>query len=43
MKLLGDKAKNISSKIEIVSEETEEGQQFKSLGGVGAILRFEVG
>jgi peptide chain release factor subunit 1 len=36
-------ADNISAKVEIVSEETEEGQQFKSLGGVGAILRFDIG
>jgi len=39
---LEEKARNISSKIEIVSEETEEGQEFKSLGGVGAILRYEI-
>jgi len=39
---LEEKARNISSKIEIVSEETEEGQQFKNLGGVGAILRYEI-
>jgi peptide chain release factor subunit 1 len=39
---LADKAENISAKIELVSEETEEGQQFKSLGGVGAILRFAI-
>jgi peptide chain release factor subunit 1 len=36
-------ADNISAKVEIVSEETEEGQQFKSLGGIGAILRFDIG
>jgi len=35
-------AKNTSSKIEIVSLETEEGEQFKNLGGIGAILRFAV-
>jgi len=39
---LEEKARNISSKIELVSEETEEGQQFKNLGGVGAILRYEI-
>ena len=37
-----EKAKNIAAKIELVSEETEEGQQFKNLGGVGAVLRFAV-
>jgi peptide chain release factor subunit 1 len=35
-------AKTIGSNIEIISTETEEGQQFKSLGGIGAILRFRV-
>ncbi len=35
-------AEDISAEIEIVSEETEEGQQFSNLGGIGAILRFEI-
>jgi peptide chain release factor subunit 1 len=35
-------AENIGSKIEIVSTETEEGDQFKNLGGIGAILRFRM-
>jgi len=35
-------AKNIGSNIEIISTETEEGQQFYNLGGIGAILRFKV-
>jgi peptide subunit release factor 1 (eRF1) len=35
-------AESTSSKIEIISTETEEGQQFKNLGGIGAILRFAV-
>ena len=35
-------AKNIGSKIEIISIDTEEGQQFKNLGGIGSILRFQV-
>lgn len=34
---------NISSTIEIISPETEEGQQFENLGGMGAILRFKTG
>ncbi len=42
IKSLEEKAKNISSTIKLVSEETEEGQQFKNLGGVGAILRFAI-
>jgi len=37
-----EKAENTSSEVEIVSEETEEGQQFSSLGGIAAILRFEI-
>lgn len=35
-------AKRISSKIEYVSTDTQEGIQFKSLGGIGAILRFQI-
>jgi len=35
-------AENISSKVEIISTETEEGKQFKNLSGVGALLRFRV-
>ena len=42
MKELIEKAKNIAAKIEIVSEETDEGKQFKNLGGIGALLRFTV-
>ena len=35
-------AKNIGSTIEIISNETEEGQQFENLGGIGGILRFGI-
>jgi len=35
-------AKSTSANIEIISNETEEGKQFKNLGGIGAILRFRV-
>ena len=35
-------AKKIGSTIEIVSTETEEGQQFKNLSGAGALLRFAI-
>ena len=35
-------AEGISSKIEIVSTETEEGDQFNKLLGMGAILRFQI-
>jgi len=35
-------AKNIGASIEIVSTDTEEGEQFYNLGGIGGILRFGV-
>ena len=42
MKELKKLAENISAKIEIVSTETTEGDQFKKLSGVGALLRFKI-
>ena len=41
-KPLKDIAINIGSTIEVISGETEEGQQFENLGGIGAILRFGI-
>jgi peptide chain release factor subunit 1 len=41
-KELIDVAENMGTNVEIVSRETEEGEQFFSLGGLGAILRFKV-
>ncbi len=35
-------AENISSKVHVVSTETEEGEQFYNMAGVGAILRFKI-
>jgi len=35
-------AETTGSKVEVISTETEEGQQFFNLGGVGSILRFKV-
>jgi peptide chain release factor subunit 1 len=35
-------AENIGASVEIISTDTEEGQQFWNLGGIGAILRFGV-
>jgi len=35
-------AENIGAVVEIISTDTEEGQQFYNLGGIGAILRFRV-
>jgi peptide chain release factor subunit 1 len=42
LKELREKAKSIDSKIETVSLETEEGEQFKNLAGMGALLRFKI-
>ena len=39
---LEEMAAQYGSSTEIVSTETQEGQQFKSLGGIGAILRYAV-
>ncbi len=39
---LKDIAKKMGTTIEIVSSETEEGNQFLSIGGVGAIQRFAI-
>ena len=41
-KELTELAENIGSKIEIVSTETTEGEQFQNLSGIGALLRFKV-
>ena len=35
-------AENIGSNLEMISIETEEGEQFYNLGGIGAILRYKV-
>jgi peptide chain release factor subunit 1 len=35
-------AENIGSKIEIISIDTTEGEQFSNLSGIGAILRFKI-
>jgi len=42
LKKLREDAESISAKVEVVSDETEEGRQFYNLGGIGAILRFAV-
>ena len=42
LKELKELAKNISSTVEIVSTETEEGEQFKNLSGIGSLLRFRI-
>ena len=38
-----EKAQNINAKVSYISSDTEEGVQFKNLGGIGAFLRFAVG
>jgi len=35
-------AEGIDSKVEIISTETSEGEQFFNLSGIGVVLRFEV-
>ena len=37
-----EKATSISAEIEVISVETPEGEQFFNIGGIGAILRFEI-
>jgi peptide chain release factor subunit 1 len=41
-KELVELAENIGSKVEIVSTETTEGEQFNNLSGIGAILRYKI-
>lgn len=36
------KAEGISAEVEMVSTETGEGEQFYNLGGIGALLRYEI-
>jgi peptide subunit release factor 1 (eRF1) len=39
---LEEKAMNMGAETEIVTDDTQEGKQFKNLGGVGAVLRFPI-
>lgn len=41
--ILAEKAKALGSTVEFISIDTQEGDQFKELGGIGAILRFRIG
>lgn len=41
--ILSEKAKALGSGVEFISTDTQEGDQFKELGGIGAILRFRMG
>jgi peptide chain release factor subunit 1 len=38
-----EKSSNYGSKVEVVSADTREGQQFLALGGIGALLRYHAG
>jgi len=40
--LLEEEAKSFGVKIEYISEDTREGQQFKELGGIGGFLRYQI-
>ncbi len=42
IKELTNLAENIDAKVNVISTETSEGEQFFNLGGIGAILRFEI-
>jgi peptide chain release factor subunit 1 len=42
IKEYNEKAESISAEVLLVSTETPEGEQFYNLGGIGALLRFEV-
>ena len=36
------KAQETSVKVELVSDDLDEGRQFVNLGGIGAVLRFKI-
>jgi peptide chain release factor subunit 1 len=42
MDVLSEEASNYGTKVEIISTDSREGEQFKNLGGIGGILRFRV-
>jgi len=41
--VLSEQAKNLGSEVEMISVDSREGEQFKEIGGVGAILRYKLG
>ena len=41
-KELSKSAEDTGANVEIISTETEEGQQFNNLGGIGALLRYKI-
>ena len=40
--VIDEKAAQFGTKVEIISRDTREGEQFYELGGIGAILRYEI-
>jgi len=40
--LLSEKAQNFGTIVEIISTDTQEGAQFKQLGGIGGFLRYKI-
>lgn len=40
--LLSEKAQNFGTNVEIISTDTQEGIQFKQLGGIGGFLRYKI-
>lgn len=40
--LLSEKAQNFGTTVEIISTDTQEGMQFKQLGGIGGFLRYKI-
>ncbi|MDI6798603.1 MAG: LAGLIDADG family homing endonuclease [Candidatus Aenigmarchaeota archaeon] len=40
--ILSEEAKNLGTKVELISTETREGAQFKGLGGIGGFLRYKI-
>jgi len=42
IEVLSEQAKSLGSDVEIISVDSREGEQFKEIGGVGAILRYKL-
>ena len=41
--VLSEQSKKLGSEVEIISVDSREGEQFKEIGGIGAILRYKLG
>jgi peptide chain release factor subunit 1 len=42
IEVLSEQAKNLGSEVTIISVDSREGEQFKEIGGIGAILRYKI-